>query len=119
MRVMEGGGEKEGKMAQATSHALCASTCACAEGLHFSAFHFVNGLLWYGLMVLLRQITISNTRNKKYKSIVHISIIFINANFHVSFSFGFRYNELLELITISNTRERVNENITTLCTYQR
>ena len=27
-------------MAQATSHAPCASNCACAEGLHFSAFHF-------------------------------------------------------------------------------
>ena len=27
-------------MAQATSHAPCTSNCACAEGLHFSAFHF-------------------------------------------------------------------------------
>ena len=26
-------------MAQATSHTPCASNCACAEGLHFSAFH--------------------------------------------------------------------------------
>ena len=28
-------------MAQATSHAPCASNCACAEGLHFSAFHYI------------------------------------------------------------------------------
>ena len=27
-------------MAQATSHAPRASNCACAEGLHFSAFHY-------------------------------------------------------------------------------
>ena len=27
-------------MAQATSHAPCASNCTCAEGLHFSAFHY-------------------------------------------------------------------------------
>ena len=27
-------------MAQATSHAPCASNCARAEGLHFSAFHY-------------------------------------------------------------------------------
>ena len=27
-------------VAHATSHALCASNCTCAEGLHFSAFHY-------------------------------------------------------------------------------
>ena len=32
-------------MAQATSHAPCASNCACAEGLHFSAFHFLSDRL--------------------------------------------------------------------------
>ena len=31
-----------GNMAQATSHAPCASNCACTGGLHFSAFHCRN-----------------------------------------------------------------------------
>ena len=52
-----------------------------------------------------------------YEHFVHLhNKIFIHANFHVSFSFGFHYNiVLLELITTSNTRsKRVNGNITTL-----
>ena len=56
--------------------------------------------------ILLGQIMISNTRNKR----VNENILYMQF-FHVCFSFGFRYNVLLELITISNTRsEMVNEN---------
>ena len=64
-----------------------------------------------------------NTRSKrKYNNIVLIysrNKMYIHANFHVRVSFGFHsYNALFVLIAISNTRsKRVNENITTLCTF--
>ena len=41
----------------------------------------------------------------------------IHTNFHVCFGFGFYYNALFVLITISNTSsKRTNENIAKLCT---
>ena len=76
------------------------------------------------IMYLLEQITISDKRskwvNENIKRCAHShNTIFIHANFNVNLSFGFHYNVFLELIMISNPRnERVNENITTLCTYQ-
>ena len=39
-------------MAQATSHAPCASNCACAEGLHFSAFHFTCNMIIFVLTLV-------------------------------------------------------------------
>ena len=74
-------------------------------------------------IVLLGQITFSNTRRKCLtKTLKHCGhshnkiFILYYANFKVSFLFGIHYNVLLELITINNTRsEGVTENITTLC----
>ena len=39
-------------MAQATSHAPCASNCTCAEGLHFSAFHLNSNRTWMPLEMI-------------------------------------------------------------------
>ena len=47
-----------------------------------------------------------------------LNLTYIHANFPVCFSFGFHYNALFVLITISNTRsKRVNKNITRQCAH--
>ena len=87
-------------------------------------------LIW-GIVVISPHMLLHRLANIRKKEAITIYIdpmpsiirstveIFIHANFHVSFSFGFHNNVLPELITISNIRsERVNENITTLCTCQ-
>ena len=63
---------------------------------------------------------ISNTRSKRVNENITcctqlIKFLYI-CEYSCLFSFGFHYNALFVLITISNTNKRVNENITRQCT---